>query len=82
MFRRIDRSQVLIKAVANLSNFIARNRGVPILLGIVLIIAGMIFELLNVSLGSNIIAVVHILLRNIGLVVALIGIMMLVPIGE
>lgn len=82
MFRLIDRSKWLIRLLEKISNFLANNRGFLTVFGIGLIIAGMVLELMNLAFASDVIAVVHILLRNLGIVVALVGILLLVPIGE
>lgn len=82
MFRKIDESRYLIKYLQRLSGFLARNRGLPIIIGIVLIIAGFIIELINVQAASPTLNTLHIILQNVGLISALIGIILTEPIGQ
>lgn len=82
MFKRIDRSKTLIRLLENLSTFLARQRGFPIILGIILIFGGTLLELLNVFTQAPLIEVAHIVFHNFGIITALVGILLLIPIGE
>jgi hypothetical protein len=82
MYKRIDESPFLIKVLKKLSTTIAKQRGLPVVIGIGLIIIGFVVQLLNVAIGSPILEVVHILAHNIGLLSALIGFALSQPIGN
>lgn len=82
MFRRIDQSDSLIKLLNNLSNYFAQRRGLLIILGIVMIALAMVVQIINVLLGSPIIEVIHIILRDVGIIIALIGILLIAPLGN
>ena len=80
--KRIDRSPTLIRLLENISSLLAKQRGLPIVIGIVLIVIGAILEFLNVAFQSQAIEMVEIIFRNLGLVTALIGILLLEPLGR
>jgi hypothetical protein len=82
MYKRIDESPFLIKVLRKLSATIAKQRGLPVVIGIGLIIVGFIVQLVNVAIGSPILEVIHILAHNIGLLSALIGFALSQPIGD
>lgn len=82
MFRRIDQSTFLIRRLEWVSTFLARRRGLPVIIGIVLIAVGAIIEVINISIGSPIVQTVHILLHNIGLIAALVGLLLAEPLGR
>jgi hypothetical protein len=82
MFKRIDESPLLVRLLARVSNFLARRKGLPMVVGILLIIVAMIIELLNISLGSPVLQVIHIVLHYGGLLLALIGFLLAEPLGK
>ena len=82
MFKPFDRSKTLLKLIQNLSSFIGKRRGLLIVAGIFLIALGFIIELLNVAAGNSVLSVLHIILRNVGIIVALIGILLIEPLGN
>lgn len=79
--RKIDESSFLIRLLTNISNTLTRQRGLPIVVGILLIAGGGILEFVNVAFESSIIAMVEIALRNFGIITALVGIILLEPLG-
>lgn len=81
MFKQIDQSPFLIRLLKNLSDFLARQRGLPIVVGIIFIIGGFVVELINVGVGSPALEVTHIILHNVGLLSALIGFLLIEPLG-
>lgn len=82
MFRRIDQSTFLIRRLEWLSTFLARRRGLPIIIGIALIAVGAIFEVVNIAAGSSALHVVHVVMHNVGLIAALIGLLLSEPLGR
>jgi len=82
MFKRIDESRFLIKMLERTSSFLAKQRGFPIVLGVICIAAGGILQLTNVFLGSILVEVSHIIFQHFGIITALVGILLLGPIGE
>jgi low temperature requirement protein LtrA len=82
MFRKIDQSPSLITALQKLSSVIARYRGLPILIGIVLVAISLVLSVLNLSAGSAIISLLQTLAHHIGIILALVGILMAQPLGN
>ncbi len=79
--RKIDESSFLIRLLTNISNTLTRQRGLPIVVGILFIAGGGILEFVNVGFESSIIEMVEIVLRNFGIITALVGIALLEPLG-
>ncbi|GAB1420579.1 hypothetical protein MASR2M15_06830 [Anaerolineales bacterium] len=81
MLKKIDNSNFLNRLIQKASAFLSKNRGLPILIGIVMIIIGFIIELINVHTGSSFLETTQIILRNLGIIIALIGLMVSQPLG-
>ncbi len=82
MLKNLDSSKLLIRFLERLSTLLARRRGLPAVVGIVLIVLGFLLELANVGIGSSILEILHIVLRNGGVLVALIGVLLAEPLGQ
>jgi hypothetical protein len=80
--KRIDRSQTLIKVLERVSTWLAKQRGLPIVIGIIFITGGGVLEFLNVAFESPAVSMVEIIFRTFGIITALIGILMLEPLGQ
>jgi hypothetical protein len=81
MFKFIDQSQFLIRMLQKLSAVLSRQRGLLIVIGLVLVIAGFVVELVNLSLGNPALNVAQIVFRNLGIIVALVGLLLVEPLG-
>lgn len=81
MLKRIDSSRFLVKFLERLSTLLARRRGLPVVIGIVLIVLGFVVELVAVGFGLESLAIIHVILRNAGVLVALIGLLLSEPLG-
>jgi len=79
--KRLDRSSILIKLISNVSSWLSKQRGLPIVIGIIFIAGGGVLELVNVAFDSQLVAIVEIIFRNFGILTALIGIALLEPLG-
>mgnify|MGYP005836709021 CR=1 FL=1 len=82
MFRKIDQSPFLIAILQKLSTALARNRGLPILVGILLITLSLVLSVINISAGNPSIGLIQTLAHHIGIIVALIGILLAQPLGN
>lgn len=82
MKKKIDSSQFLVRFLERLSTLLARRRGLPVVAGILLIILGFAVELINVGADLRLLEIIHITLRNIGVLIALIGLLLAEPLGE
>ena len=81
MLKRIDSSKFVVRFLERLSTLLARRRGLPTVIGIVLIILGFVVELISIAFGIESLAVVHVILRDLGVLVALIGLVLSEPLG-
>lgn len=84
LIRRIDQSRMLTKLLANVSTRLARRRGLPILIGIVLFVIGFIFQLIQFVApdSSRLLEFLSLLFTNGGVLVALIGLLLAEPLGR
>ena len=82
MFKRIDQSSLLARFIAFISEFLAKRRGLPVILGIVLVIVSLIVQLIDVYAESKPLYLVGILSQNLGIVIALIGLLLSEPLGK
>ena len=82
MFKRIDESSFLIRTLERVSTLLARQRGLPVIIGVVLVLAGMVLQLFNVALDSAVVEVVQIICQNLGIVIALVGLLLAEPLGK
>jgi len=82
MFKRIDESPFLVKLLARVSNYLARRKGLPILVGVLLILLATILELVNIAVASSALEVVHVLLHGGGLLLSLVGVLLAEPLGK
>lgn len=82
MFKQIDKSTFLIKSLERLSTWLAKQRGLPIVVGLVLFIAGGVLQFVNLALDSTLVEVFQILFHNLGVIIALVGILLAEPLGK
>jgi hypothetical protein len=72
----------MLKLIERTSNLLAKRRGLPIVLGIVLVIVGFIFQLINFSMENQAIELIGIITHNAGVLIALIGLVLSTPLGK
>ena len=82
MFRRIDRSPTLSRMIERLSSLLARQRGLPVVLGIALVIIGFVIQVVNVALNSPLLEIGGLIFNSGGVLVALIGLLLAEPLGK
>jgi len=82
MLKRLDESKFLSNLLENVSNFVAKYRGLPILAGIALVFLGTVLLGANVFVESKAIEFVGIIIQGGGILTALIGIALATAIGE
>lgn len=82
MFKRIDRSALLARWIERLSTFLAKRRGLPVIIGIVLVIVGFALQLLNSYIASQSLHVIGLIVHNVGILTALIGLLLAEPLGK
>lgn len=82
MFRRIDRSPFLARWIERLSTFLARRRGLPVVIGITLVLLSFLVQLLDVYAASQMLRVFGIVFQHVGILFALIGLLLAEPLGK
>lgn len=81
MFKKIDQSNILLRLLQQLSSWLAKNRGLPIIVGIVLILVSTILQLFSPGSDATL-HTINLLLQNGGIIIALIGILLMEPLGK
>jgi uncharacterized membrane protein len=82
MFRRIDESKLLLGLLERLSNLLAKQRGLPVVIGILLILMGFVLQIINVAANNNVVELVGVISHNAGVLIALIGLTLSIPLGK
>lgn len=82
MFKRVDRSPLLARWIERLSSFLARRRGLPVVMGIALVIVSFVLQLLDVFAASQALRLLAVVLQNAGILLALIGLLLAEPLGK
>lgn len=82
MFRRIDESPFLNKLLQRLSTLLARQRGLPVIIGVGLVVIGFVLQMVNLSLNAPVLELLQIIFHDVGILVALIGLLMAEPLGR
>ena len=82
MLRRLDESPFLNRLLQRVSTRMAKQRGLPVVIGITMIPISMLVALLNVPLESKVLNTIYVILHDGGIIVALIGLLMVEPLGK
>lgn len=82
MLKWIDQSRLLSGLLDWFSNLLAEKRGLPILLGILLVVASMLVQSVNVFLEQPIVDLIGIIVHHAGVLIALIGVLLANPLGR
>ncbi len=81
MLRWIDRSQFLSKLIERLSTLMAKRRGLPIVVGIVLVGFSFVLQVLDVYSASQTLQLAGVVTHHVGLLLAMIGLLLADPLG-
>lgn len=81
MFDSIDQSPALSRRLQRLSAGLAKQRGLPIVIGVVLIIVSFVVSLINLGALSPVLDAIWTITHHLGLIIALIGILLVEPLG-
>lgn len=81
MFKRIDRSKWLIGLIAKSSDIFSRQRGLPIVIGLILVVLGLVFQIVNIISENDVVALLGVTFNGLGVLIALIGVLLVVPLG-
>lgn len=82
MFKRIDRSPTLARLLERLSAALARQRGLPIVLGVLLVAVSFVVQMINVYNPSQTLDLIWTITHHLGLLLALIGLLIVEPLGQ
>ncbi|MBC7810691.1 MAG: hypothetical protein H7175_06065 [Burkholderiales bacterium] len=82
MFKRIDQSLTLARLIERLSTLLAKQRGLPVVIGILLVIVSFIIQLIEAYTESRLLELIGIITLNVGILTALIGLLMAEPLGK
>ncbi len=82
MFKRIDQSPRLAQLIASLSEFMAKRRGLPVVIGIGLVVISFIIQLIDVYSVSPTLRLLGVITQNVGILTALIGLLLSDPLGK
>lgn len=82
MFRRIDRSEALSKFFVWFTNFMAKRRGLPIIIGIALVVVSFVLQAIEVYADSQILQLAGVIVLHTGVLLALIGLLLSEALGS
>lgn len=82
MFRRIDQSPVLARFLEAISARLARQRGLPVVIGVALITLSFAIQLFNLAAPMPLLDLLWTLTHHSGLLIALIGLLLIEPLGR
>ncbi len=82
MLRWIDSSPRLSRFIEMLSEFMAKRRGLPVVIGIGLIIISFVVQLIDVYAESKGLHLIGVITLNVGILTALIGLLLSDPLGK
>lgn len=81
MFKRLDRSRFLISLLKRLSDIFAVKRGLPVILGLILLLIGLVFQVVNVFSPSEMVELLGVIFNGLGVLTAIIGFLLITPLG-
>jgi len=82
MRKWLDQDEGLSELIRNLSNGLAKQQGLIPVIGIAAAVLGLLFLLANVFVGNSLLAFLGILLQGGGIIAALIGLLLIEPLGQ
>lgn len=82
MFRRLDRSRFLSGILDRTSDFLAHRAGVPVIVGIGLVLVGLVLQVIGLLGASTVFVVIGTILNGVGTLTALIGLLLKTPLGN
>lgn len=82
MLKRIDRSAFLSNVIQSLSNRLSQQRGLPVVIGIALVIVSFIVQTFSVFAPHQLLELVGVISLHVGVLIALIGLLLATPLGK
>jgi hypothetical protein len=81
MFNRIDRSTRFSKLLDRLSDRLAKQRGLTIIIGIMLVVLSLFIQIIAVITPSPALDLVGTIVLHAGVLTALVGLLLIAPLG-
>jgi hypothetical protein len=82
MFKRIDQSSALAHLLERLSATLARQRGLPVVIGVALITISFVVHLVGMLAPSQALSLIWSITHHLGLIIAFVGLLMIEPLGR
>jgi uncharacterized membrane protein len=82
MFKRINHSPALAHFIEFISEFMSKRRGLPIVIGIGIVVISFIIQLIDFVAPSRLLQLLGLITLNIGILTALIGLLLSEPLGK
>lgn len=82
MLKKIDQSPTLSKLIEKAGLLLARQRGLPVVIGLSLVIIGFVFQIADIYTDSQLVELLGVVAQNVGILVALIGLLLADPLGK
>ncbi len=79
---RLNRSRRLGRLISFFSNHLANNRGLPIIVGALCVLVSLVVQIVGVLASLVGVTIAGIIILHLGLLSALIGILLLEPLGK
>lgn len=82
MFKRLDQSSAVAKIIASVSEFMAKRRGLPVVIGIVIVALSFVIQLIDAFAPSRFLNVLGVVMQNLGILTALVGLLLAEALGK
>lgn len=82
MFKRLDNSPAIARFFERFTTTIARQKGLPVVLGVGLVIISLLLQSLNVYIESKPLELIGIIVQHAGIIVGLLGLLLADALGR
>jgi hypothetical protein len=82
MFKRIDRSRRIGRWLERFSSALARQRGLPVVAGVGFITFSFVISVVNIYVDSQILELIWSVTHHLGVIIALVGLLLVEPLGK
>lgn len=80
--KKIDQSPLLSRLIEKAGLLLAKQRGLPVVVGLIFVVIGFVFQFVDVYSTSQLVEVLGIVFHNVGILIALIGLLLADPLGK
>lgn len=80
--RRIDQSSAIARLLERFSSGLARQRGLPVVIGIILLVISFVVHLAGINTPSATLDLIWSITHHLGLVIAFVGLLLIEPLGR